>query len=98
MYEDKNKDRSFLENGYVPGAFYSPGETQFPGAMPGAALFPGMIPDADVMDYPEGDNVRLDPEKRVCPEYDQHSVKEYDLPSREMGWRVIDNCAEENEK
>ena len=41
-------------------------------------------------------DMRLDPEKRLCPAYNCVSIKKYGLPSDEMGVRVVDNCAEEN--
>lgn len=88
----KYKDGAFPEDEFVPGAFFGLGGAPFPGVA-------GVSPlSADIMTYPTGDDLRLDPEKRVCPEYDRHSVKEYDLPSRDMGFRVIDNCPEENQK
>ena len=42
------------------------------------------------------DDLRLDPEARLCPAYNCVSIKKYGLPSVEMGVRVVDNCAEEN--
>ena len=51
--------------------------------------------------YPDGDSIRLDPEKRLCEEFDSVSVKKFSAPDwTEMGVRVLDNCAEEtrNEK
>ena len=42
------------------------------------------------------EDLRLDPEARVCPVYDSVSIKKFCLPDAEMGVRVIDNCAEEN--
>ena len=45
------------------------------------------------------DNLRLSPEQRLCPRFDEVSVKSFPAPSREdMGVRVLDNCAEENIK
>ena len=43
-------------------------------------------------------DLRLDPESRLCPLFDPMSIKKYDLPSHTMGFRVVDNCAEENVK
>ena len=42
------------------------------------------------------EDLRLDPEARLCPAYNSVSIKKYHLPSEEMGVRVVDNCAEEN--
>ncbi len=42
-------------------------------------------------------NVRLDPEKRICPMFDSVSIKKFPAPDREeMGVRVLDNYAEEH--
>lgn len=42
------------------------------------------------------EDLRLDPEARICPAYDSASIKRFYLPDTEMGVRVVDNCAEEN--
>ena len=42
------------------------------------------------------EDLRLDPAARICPAYDQASIKQYYLPDGKMGVRVVDNCAEEN--
>lgn len=43
------------------------------------------------------DRVRLDPEERLCPAFDATSIKLFRAPERgEMGFRVLDNCAEEH--
>lgn len=42
------------------------------------------------------EDLRLDPTARICPAYDQASIKQYYLPDGNMGVRVVDNCAEEN--
>lgn len=40
---------------------------------------------------------RLDPEERICPEYDSTSIKLFRAPERgEMGVRVVDNFPEEH--
>jgi hypothetical protein len=44
------------------------------------------------------EDLRLDPESRLCPAYNSASIKKYYLPSSEMGMRVVDNCAEENQR
>lgn len=48
---------------------------------------------------PIDDNLRLDPEQRLCARFDSESIAKYQVASREdMGFRVLDNCAEENQK
>lgn len=42
------------------------------------------------------EDLRLDPEARICPAYDSESIKRFYLPDPRMGMRVVDNCAEEN--
>ena len=45
----------------------------------------------------EPECVRLDPEQRLCPEFDSTSIKLFTAPDREdMGVRVLDNCPEEH--
>lgn len=44
------------------------------------------------------DNLRLNPEARIAPAFDAVSVKKFEAPKPgEMGFRVLDNCAEEHE-
>ena len=41
--------------------------------------------------------VRLDPEERLCPEFDSCGIKLFSSPDREeMGMRVLDNFPEEH--
>lgn len=41
---------------------------------------------------------RLDPEQRLAPQFDSASIKKFRAPEPgEMGFRVLDNCAEEHE-
>lgn len=43
------------------------------------------------------EDLRLNPEARICPAFDQTSIKLFSAPDREeMGVRVLDNCAEEH--
>ena len=43
-------------------------------------------------------NVRLDPETRLCPEFDSCAIKKFAAPDREeMGVRVLDDCAQEHQ-
>ena len=45
------------------------------------------------------EDLRLDPESRICPAFDCTSIKLFAAPDAgEMGFRVLDNCAEENMK
>ena len=46
-----------------------------------------------------GMDLRLNPENRVCPRFDALSIAQHSVADRgEMGVRVVDNCAEENQK
>ena len=47
---------------------------------------------------PNGDeDLRLNPELRLCPKFDNTSVAKFRVaPRKEMGVRVVDNCAEEH--
>lgn len=43
------------------------------------------------------ENIRLDPEKRLCAKFDAVSIAKFPVASeKEMGVRVVDNCAEEH--
>ena len=45
------------------------------------------------------EDLRLDPEARLCPALDCTSIKLFAAPDPdEMGMRVLDNCAEENQR
>ena len=45
----------------------------------------------------ETDDLRLDPEKRLCAKFDSVSIAKFPVASRKkMGMRVLDNCAEEH--
>ncbi len=46
----------------------------------------------------ETEDLRLNPEKRLCAQFDDRSIKMYSLPHpTKMGVRVVDNCAEEHQ-
>ena len=46
---------------------------------------------------PGGEDLRLEPEKRVSNKFDSVSIAEFPVASRNtMGMRVRDNCAEEH--
>ena len=43
-------------------------------------------------------DLRLDPRAGLCPQFDEVSIKMFAAPdSDEMGFRVVDNCAEEHQ-
>lgn len=45
----------------------------------------------------ETEDLRLDPEKRLCPKFDSTSIALFRVANQdEMGVRVVDNCAEEH--
>lgn len=42
-------------------------------------------------------SLRLEPEKRLCPQFDPVSIALFPVADREdMGLRVLDNCCEEH--
>lgn len=44
-------------------------------------------------------NLRLEPEKRLCSKFDSVSIAKFPVGHPDdMGMRVRDNCAEENQK
>ena len=46
---------------------------------------------------PTTEDLRLEPEKRLCPKFDSTSIALFAVAdSGEMGVRVLDNCAEEH--
>ncbi len=46
---------------------------------------------------PSDDCLRVNPENRLCPKFDQTSIAKFPVASREeMGVRVVDDCAEEH--
>ena len=43
------------------------------------------------------EDLRLDPQNRLCPKFDEESIALFPVADREeMGVRVVDNCAEEH--
>ena len=45
----------------------------------------------------ETKDLRLNPDAIICPKFDQFSIAEFSVADRkEMGLRVVDNCAEEH--
>ena len=43
------------------------------------------------------DNLRINPEKRICPSYDYQSIAQYRVADRDkMGFRVIDDAVWEH--
>ena len=46
---------------------------------------------------PKQENLRLNPESRLCARFDEYSIARYPLPTPEkMGFRVVDNITEEH--
>lgn len=44
------------------------------------------------------ENIRLDPEQRLCPKFDSASIATFPVaPEGAMGVRVVDDCAEEHQ-
>lgn len=44
-----------------------------------------------------GEDLRLRPDLRLCPRFDPLSIARFPVADRdEMGFRVLDNCAEEH--
>lgn len=44
-----------------------------------------------------GSDLRIEPERRLCPKFDAKSIARFPVAARdEMGVRVVDNCAEEH--
>ena len=43
-----------------------------------------------------GESFRLNPDKRLCPQFDAAGVKLYGAPAPEMGVRVVDDTAQEH--
>jgi hypothetical protein len=59
------------------------------------------ITGGDFMKRPEKqrpmEDLRLDPQLRLCPKFDATSIAEFPVAKPgEMGMRVLDNCAEEH--
>ena len=45
----------------------------------------------------ETEDLRLNPKARLCPKFDEKSIALFPVAEpREMGVRVVDNCAEEH--
>ncbi len=43
------------------------------------------------------EDLRLNPEARLCPRFDETSIAKFRVADPdEMGFRVVDNCAEEH--
>lgn len=46
----------------------------------------------------ETEDLRLDPQERICPKFDHTSIALFRVAKPgEMGMRVVDNCAEEHQ-
>ena len=80
----------------------------FPSSVrPSPALYSADIPVPPGTYYSRGDHIgqteisfcdlRLDPQRRLCPKFDAVSIANFPVASLEkMGVRVADNCAEEH--
>ncbi len=45
----------------------------------------------------ETEDLRLSPQKRLCPRFDEESIAMFPVADPgEMGFRVVDNCPEEH--
>lgn len=45
----------------------------------------------------ETDQMRIDPQQRICPKFDHTGIAMFPAPDREeMGLRVLDDCAQEH--
>ena len=48
-------------------------------------------------DKPIGPDLRLEPQERLCPKFDEESIALHRVAGLgDMGVRVVDNCAEEH--
>jgi len=62
-----------------------------------SSFLPQAISGGADMKKNETENLRLDPQKRLCPKFDHTSIALFPVAEREeMGVRVVDNCAEEH--
>lgn len=43
-----------------------------------------------------GEDLRLSPENRLCAKFDAHSLAKFRVGDADLGFRVVDNCAEEH--
>lgn len=60
-------------------------------------MFCGILARVIDLKKKETEDLRLDPRKRICPMFDEVSIKMFAAPDREeMGVHVLDNCAEEH--
>lgn len=49
------------------------------------------------MSKKEADSIRVNPEERLCPKFDQTGIALFPVADREeMGVRMVDDCAEEH--
>lgn len=51
----------------------------------------------EVLKREKTEDLRLNPEARLCPAFDSVSIKKFSAPDGDdMGVAVVDNCAEEH--
>lgn len=57
----------------------------------------GILVRGDTVKKKETEDLRLNPQLRICPKFDEESIAMFSVADRsEMGVRVLDNCAEEH--
>lgn len=57
----------------------------------------GVVFVSDSRKSESNEDLRLNPQHRLCPKFDPTSIAEFPVAPREkMGIRVLDNCAEEH--
>ena len=60
-------------------------------------LLANNYPEVIIMKKNKTEDLRLNPEERICPKFDQTSIAKFSVADPgEMGFRVVDNCAEEH--
>lgn len=56
-----------------------------------------IIREGSRMKKKETEDLRLNPQERICPKFDEESIALFRVAHPEdMGVRVVDNCAEEH--
>lgn len=64
---------------------------------PDGLTTPALPENGSTADTRQTMDFRLEPDKRLCPQFDATSIALFPVADREeMGVRVVDNCAEEH--